>query len=329
MDRAHFGERRLHLGAPQADVLDGRHDARKQPRSIRRHHLRAHHRLDALLGIEPEIGPQLDLVEAVAHVIAGFDHELLALGALGVGEFRIVVAQRDAAEGDVARFVLHHIRIDRGGQRMAGGVANALEGGQRQAFDQDLHAKEGHVPARVGQHLLQQGLQPRGQRIDQVELVVQQARIRLDVARLVHGLGRGIELRVHRRHHVHQLGGDHQRALLAVHELGQRVRLLMVADVDAILLRQLVPQRRAEDRDRAVVEQLRIFRVEILRPVDAQRGVPLPALALVVEVEQVAALVLVFPGKRRFLLLADGPAGDVDRQRVAVQGGHADLVSIE
>ena len=56
--------------------------------------------------------PHLDRVEAVAHQVAGLEQELLALVALLLGQLRIVVAQREAAEGDVAGFVLHHIGVD-------------------------------------------------------------------------------------------------------------------------------------------------------------------------------------------------------------------------
>lgn len=49
----------------------------------------------------------LALVEAVAHEVERLDDELLTLGALGIGDVRIVFAQRHAAEGDVTRLVLH------------------------------------------------------------------------------------------------------------------------------------------------------------------------------------------------------------------------------
>jgi hypothetical protein len=50
-------------------------------------------------------------LETVAHEVARLDRELLALVALGLRELRIVVAQREASEGDVARLVLHHVRV--------------------------------------------------------------------------------------------------------------------------------------------------------------------------------------------------------------------------
>ncbi len=56
----------------------------------------------AFLGSRPERLPHLHRVEAVAHQVAGLEQEFLALVALLLGQLRIVVAQREAAEGDVA-----------------------------------------------------------------------------------------------------------------------------------------------------------------------------------------------------------------------------------
>jgi hypothetical protein len=78
-------------------------------------------------------------------------------------------------------------------------VADALEGGERQALDQHLHAEIGHVPAPVAQRLLEQVLERLGDRIGRLELLVDQPLVALDVARLVHHLGRGVELGVHVR----------------------------------------------------------------------------------------------------------------------------------
>ena len=62
---------------------------------------------------------------------------------------------------------------------------------------------------------------------------MQQACIDLDTARFVQRLRRCIKLGFDIRHHVYQLGRHHQRALLAVHKLRQRMCLLMMAHVDA------------------------------------------------------------------------------------------------
>ncbi len=52
--------------------------------------------------IEAERLPHLHRIEAVAHQVAGFEQEFLALVALLLRQLRIVVAQRQAPEGDVA-----------------------------------------------------------------------------------------------------------------------------------------------------------------------------------------------------------------------------------
>ena len=111
---------------------------------------------EALGDRQPEVLPHLLLVEAVAHVVAGLDHELLALVALGVGQLRVVLAQGEPAERDVARLVLHDVGVDRGAQRVRRQIAEPLEGGERQPLDEDLHAEVGHVPAPVADRGLEQ-----------------------------------------------------------------------------------------------------------------------------------------------------------------------------
>ena len=260
-------------------------------------------------------------------MVAGLDHELLALRALAVGELWVEVAQREPPEGDVACLVLHHVGVDGGGQAILGEVADALEGGQREALDEDLHAEIGHVPAPVGQHRLQERLEPRRDRVGDAELLVQQPRVRLHVARLVHHLRGRIELRVQIGDGLDDPGGGHQRTLLAVHELREGLRLLVVSQVDLLLVRHLVPERRAEDRDQPVVDLLGILRVEVLRPVDAGGRVPLLLLALVVERQQPGPLVLVLPGEGRLGLAGQCPAGLLHGQLIAVHGRHAGLLT--
>ena len=47
-----------------------------------------------------------------------------------------------------------------------------------------------------------------------------------------------------------------------MHELRERLRLLMAPQVRALLVGQLVPDRRAEDRDQAIVDLLRVLGVD-------------------------------------------------------------------
>ena len=101
--------------------------------------------------------PDLLAEEAVAHEVAGVDAELLALVALGLGQLRVVVAQRQPTEHDVARLVLHHVRVERLAQRLGRHVADEPERGEREALDDDLHAEVRHVPARVGDDVVRAG----------------------------------------------------------------------------------------------------------------------------------------------------------------------------
>ena len=120
--------------------------------------------------------PDLLAEEPVAHQVAALDDELLALVALLRGELRVVVPQREPAEGHVARLVLHHVGGDGLRQRVLGVVADQAERRERQALDEHLHAEVGHVPARVAQRVVEQALQVRIDRVDELELLVQQAR---------------------------------------------------------------------------------------------------------------------------------------------------------
>ncbi len=105
---------------------------------------------------QPEPRPHLLAEESIAHSVARIDAELLALVALGVGELRVVVAQREPSEHDVARFVLHHVRVDRLRQRIGGVVADEAERREREALDEHLHREVRHVPAAVGERVVEQ-----------------------------------------------------------------------------------------------------------------------------------------------------------------------------
>src|SRR5206468_1226261 len=87
--------------------------------------------------------------------------------------------------------------------------------------------------------------------------------------------------------------------------------------------RQPIPHVRAEDRHGAVVHLHRVLGVEVERPVDALRRVPLLLLALVVEGEELVAPVLVLPREDGVDLPADRPTGLLDGDLVAELAGHA------
>ena len=206
----------------------------------------------ALVDRQAERLPDLLGLEAVAQQVAALDRELLALVALLLRELRVVVAQREAPEGDVARLVLHDVGVDR--RRRAGsatGRGSARTTASASALDQHLHAEVGDVPARVGQRSLEQASAGRRDRVGELELLVQQPRVRLDVARLVDHLGRGVELGVDVRHLLHDLGGADQRALLAVHELRELPGLEVAAHLRVLGRVMRFQTLRAEDRDRS------------------------------------------------------------------------------
>ena len=103
--------------------------------------------------------------------------------------------------------------------------------------------------------------------------------------RLVHDLRRGVELRVEIGDGLDDLRGGDQRALLAMHELRDLRGLQVVAYLAALLVGHAVPDVGAVDRDHPVVEQHRVFRVEILRPVDPLGGIPLLLLAFGIKLQ--------------------------------------------
>src|SRR5688572_14917273 len=96
----------------------------------------------------------------------------------------------------------------------------------------------------------------------------------------------------------------------------------MMAELDLFLRREPVPDGRAVDRDETVVDLLGILGVEVDRPVDTRGGIPLLLLALVIEREQLGALVLVLPGEHGLGLAVERPAGLLHRELVAVHGAH-------
>ena len=250
------------LVAPQADVAQDRHDAHEEepaerPLELAGVDVRRH------LGRQAERVPHLLAEEAVAHPVAGVDAELLALVALVLGELRVVVAKREAAEHHVAGLVLHHVRVDRLGHRVGRLVADEREGGEREPFDEHLHAEVGHVPAAVADDVVEQRPQVRVQRVDELQLLVQVAAVDLDVAGLVDDLGGGVELRVDVRHRLDDLGGADERALLAVHELAELPRREVPAHLAPLVVGHLVPPRRAVDGDDLVGHAERVVRVDI------------------------------------------------------------------
>src|SRR5712691_1320524 len=99
-----------------------------------------------------------------------------------------------------------------------------------------------------------------------------------------------------------------------------------MTDADLLRVGQPTPDGRAVDRDKPVVDLLRVLRIEVERPIDPDRRIPLLLLALVIQGEQLGALVFVFPGERGLRLALESPPGLVDGQLIAVHRGHAGLL---
>src|SRR5262249_16301235 len=158
--------------------------------------------------------------------------------------------------------------------------------------------------------------------VGELELVVQEPLVGLDVARLVHDLGRGVELRVDARDLLDDLRRADERPLLAVQELRELPRLEMAACIRLLPRREPAPHVRAGGGGRLVREALRVLGVEVLRPVDPTVRVPLQVLPLLVEAEERIARLLVFPAEDGAEGGRDLPGGLRSRARIPLRRAH-------
>lgn len=240
----------------------------------------------------------------------------------------VVVAQRHPPEGDVPGLVLHDVRQDLLGQRFGRGVADHPEGGQRQAFYEDLHPEVGHVPAGVAQGVAQQPLEVVVDRVEHADLLVQEAAVDLGVPGLVHGLRGGVELGVQVGDGLHDARRAHHRALLAVQELAELPGGVVLAQLAPVLFRHLRPVRGAVQGERLVGGAERVGGVDLQRPVDALVAVPLLVLALLVEGEEAFAAVVVVPAEPGGSGGGDLPDRLGGRGGVEVMCGHGRLLRL-
>ena len=179
LDHAELGEAVAQpavAGVEQAELLAVRHDPREQHRLEDRAVVRLLHRLDRFLHVDAHALPRLLLEEAVAHADGGFERELLALADLGVAEALVVLLEREHTERDVARFVAHHVAEQLLQQLLGGHLVQEAERREREALDHDLHAEVGHVPAGVGDDVVEQHLEVRVDRVVTRQLGVEVAR---------------------------------------------------------------------------------------------------------------------------------------------------------
>ncbi len=175
---------------------------------------------------------------------------------------------------------------------------------------------------RIAQGVVQQRGQVLIDRVDQVDLVLQEPRERLDVPGLVHGLGGRVELRVQVRDDLDDLGRAYHRALLAVQELRELPGLEVLAHLGATCVVCGVPHRAAEQRMELVGQLDRVHRVDVLRPVDARLRIPLLVLSLLIQRKEPGAPVVVLPREARVAGAGDLPRVGRGHVRVLVPRGH-------
>src|SRR2546426_788049 len=294
LEDAELREALAHVRREEAEALHVGHDLREQHLPELLHLRRAEDDLPDLLHRPAHDLPHVLHEEPVAHQPAALVEELFALAPLGGPEAPEVVVQGEDAEGDVSRLVPHDVVRELGQQRLLAELVHVAEGGHGEPLDHDLHAEVLHVPARVGQDLVEQRLQVPVDRVRAGELLAQIARVDLHVARLVHHLARGVELRLDPGGGGRDLRGGEQRALLAMHELRERPGERLAPELADLRRGHLLPDVRVVDGDLEVGDDLRLG-VDAGRPGELVGRVPLVALRLLVEVLQLLAERLVVP----------------------------------
>ena len=187
-----------------------------------------------------------------------------------------------------------------------------------------LHPEVGHVPPAVGDDVVQQRLEIRVERVDQLHLLVQVAAVDLDVAGLVDHLGGRVELGIDVGHGLHDLGCADQRPLLAVHELAEAPGLDVAAQLAPALVRHLLPPVGAEQRIHLVGHADRVGEVDLLAPVQPVAADPLAPCALVVETQQLVPSAGVVEVEHRGRRRLDAPLRLEGEVRVGGRraGGH-------
>src|SRR5215472_18555841 len=98
-----------------------------------------------------------------------------------------------------------------------------------------------------------------------------------------------------------------------------------MVELVAFLLVQLLPLRRAVDRVELLGLLHHVARVDRDAPVDPLGGVPLLVLAALVQVEQAASAIVVFPAEARRSGGRDVPRAGLDRGRVVLVRAHSRL----
>ena len=229
---------------------------------------------DMLDGLEAR--PLVARVHEVAHPEREV-LEVLALRDLHVGDGP---AEGEVPEVHVAPLVLQHVVEELAQGRVARLLAHEVEGCDREALDDHLHAEEFQLPEVRREDLVEDGLQQRVHRVDLVE-PLDVALEDLHVPALVHDLRGGVELGVELGDAVDELAADDERALLAVEELREAPGGDADLDLPLLLRREPAEEVGAGEGDLDV--QDRSFLADGPAPVDGRRAVPLVLLRGLVE----------------------------------------------
>ena len=208
-------------------------------------------------------------------------------------------------------------------QRLLGLVAHVAEEVEREALRHDLHAHRLELPVGRGDDGVEQLLQARRDREDLAEALDVGGK-HLDVSGLVDRLGRGIQLAVHVRHGVHELAGDHQRALLAVQEVREHEGGRGARDVPARLEGETLPELRLRHRETAHAEGARErLAVDPGLPVELAQRDPLALERVRVERAELVDLGLVVPavdGGERGAHFGGAQRGTLGQARAGLRG---------
>ena len=220
----------------------------------------------------------------VGHSLDGVVRELRHVLAVVVVHVRDDPAQVYVAEGHVARLVAQHVLGELLQERARGLAAHVVERRQGEAFDDHVHADHGLGEALRLQRDVDQALEPRRDRIDHAELLDVQV-IHLDVSRFVHGLRGRVELGGVVGRRVCDRGSRHERALLTVQELREKLARGVRGERLDLRFGQGLEERHAVE-DEAILADDRLGRVDLDAPVEFLLAIPLVLLGLGVQVRQ-------------------------------------------
>jgi hypothetical protein len=254
-------------------------------------------------GVDAEVLPHRGGQEAVPEERARLDHEVLPHPKVDRVHIGVRALQRQDPEGHVAGLVPPHQLGEAGDERVGEQRPAQAERGQGDPLDEDLHAEVGEVDVRLVHHLAQQLGQRWAARVGDADLV-EVPLVGLDVAGLVADLDRGVQLVVERVGGCADLGRRQQRTLLAVHELTDQPAVLLGHELPPQLGRgaERVRQRAAQpapvDAARGVRRHLGAG-VDLDRPVEVDRGVPLRRLGPLVEARHPGTVGVVVPHDAR------------------------------